>query len=68
MTQSAGQGTGPDQQEDIAALAKGGRTNFFGFLLRLVARIPFLFIASASTAQARWGASPRPLSWWNSPE
>lgn len=34
------------QQKDIAALAKGGRTNFFGFLLRLVARIPFLFIAS----------------------
>ncbi|MCV0382270.1 MAG: lipopolysaccharide biosynthesis protein [Erythrobacter sp.] len=30
---------------DIAALAKGGRTNFIGFLLRLVARIPFLFIA-----------------------
>ena len=36
----------PTQQEDIAALAKGGRTNFFGFLLRLLARIPFLFIAS----------------------
>lgn len=33
-------------QRDIAALAKGGRTNFFGFLLRLMARIPFLFIAS----------------------
>jgi O-antigen/teichoic acid export membrane protein len=33
----------PDQ--DIAALAKGGRTNFFGFLLRLAARLPFLFIA-----------------------
>ena len=31
---------------DIAALAKGGRTNFFGFLLRLLARAPFLFIAS----------------------
>ena len=31
--------------EDIAALAKGGRTNFFGFLMRLVARLPFLFIA-----------------------
>jgi O-antigen/teichoic acid export membrane protein len=31
--------------QDIAALAKGGRTNFFGFLLRLAARIPFLFIA-----------------------
>jgi O-antigen/teichoic acid export membrane protein len=32
-------------REDIAALAKGGRTNFFGFLLRLAARLPFLFIA-----------------------
>lgn len=30
---------------DIAALAKGGRTNLFGFLLRLAARLPFLFIA-----------------------
>jgi O-antigen/teichoic acid export membrane protein len=30
---------------DIAALAKGGRTNFFGFLLRLAARLPFLVIA-----------------------
>lgn len=30
---------------DIAALAKGGQTNFFGFLLRLAARLPFLFIA-----------------------
>ncbi|WP_137680066.1 lipopolysaccharide biosynthesis protein [Aurantiacibacter suaedae] len=29
----------------MAALAKGGRTNFFGFLLRLAARLPFLFIA-----------------------
>ncbi len=33
----------PDK--DLAALAKGGRTNFFGFLLRLAARLPFLFIA-----------------------
>ncbi|MBB5711174.1 lipopolysaccharide biosynthesis protein [Sphingomonas xinjiangensis] len=31
--------------EDISALAKGGRTNVFGFLLRLLARLPFLFIA-----------------------
>jgi O-antigen/teichoic acid export membrane protein len=31
--------------DDIQALAKGGRTNFFGFLLRLAARLPFLFIA-----------------------
>jgi O-antigen/teichoic acid export membrane protein len=30
---------------DIKALAKGGRTNVFGFVLRLAARIPFLFIA-----------------------
>lgn len=29
---------------DLAALAKGGRTNFAGFLLRLAARLPFLFI------------------------
>ena len=35
----------PGASEDIAALAKGGRTNFFGFLLRLAARLPFLFIA-----------------------
>lgn len=31
--------------QDIQALAKGGRTNFFGFLIRLAARMPFLFIA-----------------------
>ncbi len=31
--------------DDIAALAKGGRTNILGFLLRLAARLPFLFIA-----------------------
>jgi len=29
----------------MAALAKGGRTNVAGFVLRLFARIPFLFIA-----------------------
>lgn len=33
------------ESADIAALAKGGRTNFLGFLLRLAARLPFLFIA-----------------------
>ena len=31
--------------EDLTALAKGGRQNFFGFLMRLLARLPFLFIA-----------------------
>ena len=35
--------TTPD--DDMSALAKGGRQNFLGFLLRLVARLPFLFIA-----------------------
>lgn len=34
-----------DAPHDIAALAKGGRTNIIGFLLRLAARLPFLFIA-----------------------
>jgi O-antigen/teichoic acid export membrane protein len=33
------------EDKDIALLAKGGRTNVFGFLLRLAARLPFLFIA-----------------------
>lgn len=35
----------PQQDADTAALAKGGRTNFFGFILRLVARLPFLYFA-----------------------
>ena len=38
-------GADPGSQRDIAALAKGGRTNFFGFLLRLAARLPFRVIA-----------------------
>ncbi len=33
------------ETRDIDALAKGGRTNIAGFILRLAARIPFLFIA-----------------------
>ncbi|HEY0115838.1 MAG TPA: oligosaccharide flippase family protein [Allosphingosinicella sp.] len=37
--------TAAPPDDDIAALARGGRTNFFGFVLRLVARLPFLFIA-----------------------
>lgn len=35
----------PVVDADAAALAKGGRTNFFGFILRLVARLPFLYVA-----------------------
>src|SRR5690606_11352427 len=40
---------------DIAALAKGGRTNFIGFLLRLAARVPFLFIAGRLYGAASLG-------------
>jgi len=36
--------------DDLAAIARGGRTNFFGFFLRLAARIPFLFIAGRAAA------------------
>lgn len=32
-------------REETAALARGGRTSFIGFVLRLAARFPFLFIA-----------------------
>lgn len=42
---SGTQASASKDQDDIAALAKGGRTNIFGFLLRLAARLPFLFIA-----------------------
>lgn len=38
--------TEQSQQQDIQALAKGGRTNILGFLLRLGGTAPFLFIAA----------------------
>ena len=34
-----------EPRTDLDTLAKGGRTNIAGFILRLAARIPFLFIA-----------------------
>jgi len=40
---------------DMATLARGGRLNIFGFLLRLVARIPFLFIAGRIYGAASLG-------------
>ena len=48
--QPAPEAAAPDA--DMASLARGGRLNIFGFVLRLAARLPFLFIAG------RWyGAS-----------
>ena len=43
------------QRDDIAAIAKGGRTNLLGFPLRLSARIPFLFIAGRLYGDAALG-------------
>src|SRR5690606_4817080 len=40
---------------DLAALARGGRINFMGFLLRLAARLPFLFIAGRFYGAAELG-------------
>ena len=45
----------PASSEDIQALAKGGRTNVLGFVLRLAARIPFLFIAGRWYGEAALG-------------
>jgi O-antigen/teichoic acid export membrane protein len=42
---TAGTGAANAGREDIAAIAKGGRTNLLGFVLRLSGRIPFLLIA-----------------------
>jgi len=38
----------PEAKADMAALAHGGRLNFLGFVLRLIARLPFFFIAGRS--------------------
>ena len=44
MTAAAGEPVEGDGS-DLREIAKGGRTNVIGFLLRLAARLPFLFIA-----------------------
>lgn len=33
-----------DEKDDLATLAKGGRTNTMGFVIRLLGNLPFLFI------------------------
>ena len=45
----------PAPRADLAALARGGRINFFGFCLRLAARLPFLFIAGRIYGAAALG-------------
>jgi len=45
--------TAPDA--DMATLARGGRLNIFGFVLRLAARLPFLFIAGRVYGAAELG-------------
>ena len=45
----------PPPGGDLAALASGGRTNFIGFLLRLAARLPFLFLAGRLYGAAELG-------------
>ncbi|GGI68004.1 hypothetical protein GCM10007973_01420 [Polymorphobacter multimanifer] len=37
--------TAAQEAQETAALARGGRTSFIGYVLRLAARFPFLFIA-----------------------
>ena len=59
ITGGASGGTGgaasPPAGGDLAAIAKGGRTNFVGFLLRLAARLPFLFLAGRLYGPAELG-------------
>jgi hypothetical protein len=53
LSQAATPDTAPSA--DLAALARGGRINFFGFILRLLARLPFLFIAGRIYGAAELG-------------
>ena len=45
----------PAHDADMATLARGGRLNIFGFVLRLAARLPFLFIAGRIYGAAQLG-------------
>jgi O-antigen/teichoic acid export membrane protein len=50
---AAAEASAPDA--DMATLASGGRLNIFGFMLRLAARLPFLFIAGRIYGAAELG-------------
>lgn len=52
---SNGTNVEPTPDADMATLAQGGRLNVFGFMLRLAARIPFLFIAGRIYGAAELG-------------
>jgi O-antigen/teichoic acid export membrane protein len=52
---SALEDKGAHDQGDIQALAKGGRQNFLGFLVRLAGMLPFLFIAGRLYGAAALG-------------
>ena len=45
MNDPPGAEAGAVPSADLATLARGGRLNFIGFVMRLIARLPFLFIA-----------------------
>ncbi len=49
------EGAADDAEAATAVLARGGRTSFGGFVLRLLARMPFLFIAGRLYGSAELG-------------
>ena len=52
---AGGRGSDDAPDADMATLARGGRLNAFGFVLRLAARLPFLFIAGRIYGAAELG-------------
>jgi len=54
-SERAGPATAQAPDADMATLARGGRLNVFGFVLRLAARLPFLFIAGRIYGAAELG-------------
>lgn len=55
MTDVEGEVSAKAHDADMASLARGGRLNIFGFVLRLAGQIPFLFIAGQIYGAARLG-------------
>ena len=58
MTDASGAGAAPEaahHDADMATLARGGRLNVFGFVLRLAGMVPFLFIGGRIYGAAALG-------------